>query len=94
MDDSPPRRTVATSCWLVAISGLRRRTSKATLRLARHLSENIMRKTTTTRYEVGRDAGLSRESLYRGLSDDRSPDFDTIVKVVEALGLKLHAETD
>ncbi|TKS61225.1 MAG: transcriptional regulator [Nitrospira sp.] len=42
--------------------------------------------------QVARDAGLSRESLYKALSGDRSPDFDTILKVVRALGLKLHAE--
>lgn len=41
---------------------------------------------------VARDAGLSRESLYKALSGDRSPSFDTILKVVEALGIKLHAE--
>ncbi|MBX3178845.1 MAG: putative addiction module antidote protein [Candidatus Hydrogenedentes bacterium] len=42
--------------------------------------------------QVAHDAGLSRESLYRALSGDHSPSFDTILKVVEALGLKLHAE--
>jgi probable addiction module antidote protein len=42
--------------------------------------------------QVARDAGLSRESLYKALSGDRSPDFDTILKVLGALGLKLHAE--
>lgn len=42
--------------------------------------------------QVARDAGLSRESLYKALSGDRSPGFDTILKVVNALGLKLHAE--
>lgn len=42
--------------------------------------------------KVARDAGLSRESLYKALSGDRSPDFDTILKVIGALGLKLHAE--
>lgn len=41
---------------------------------------------------VARDAGLSRESLYKALSGDRSPSFDTILKVVAALGLRLHAE--
>lgn len=41
---------------------------------------------------VARDAGLSRESLYKALSGDRSPSFDTILKVVAALGLELHAE--
>ena len=42
--------------------------------------------------QVARDAGLSRESLYKALSGERSPDFDTILKVVNALGIRLHAE--
>jgi probable addiction module antidote protein len=42
--------------------------------------------------QVARDAGLSRESLYKALSGDRSPDFDTILKVIGALGLSLRAE--
>lgn len=42
--------------------------------------------------QVARDAGLSRESLYRALSGDRSPGFDTILKVISALGLELHAQ--
>lgn len=42
--------------------------------------------------QVARDAGLSRESLYRALSGERSPSFDTILRVVAALGLALHAE--
>jgi probable addiction module antidote protein len=41
--------------------------------------------------QVARDAGLSRESLYKALSGERSPSFDTILKVVSALGLKLSA---
>lgn len=44
--------------------------------------------------QVARDAGLSRESLYRALSGERSPGFDTILKVVRALGLRLHAEAE
>lgn len=42
--------------------------------------------------QVARDAGLSRESLYKALSGERSPGFDTILKVISALGLKLHTE--
>ena len=42
--------------------------------------------------QVARDTGLSRESLYKALSGERSPCFDTILKVMAALGLKLHAE--
>ena len=43
--------------------------------------------------QISRDTGLSRESLYKALSGERSPGFDTILKVVSALGLKLHAES-
>jgi len=42
--------------------------------------------------QVARDTGLSRESLYKALSGERSPGFDTVLKVIKALGLKLHAE--
>ena len=42
--------------------------------------------------QVARDAGLSRESLYKALSGERSPGFDTILKVLSALHIKLHAE--
>lgn len=42
--------------------------------------------------QVARDAGLSRESLYKALSGDRTPSFETILKVLNALGIKLHAE--
>ena len=42
--------------------------------------------------QVARDSGLSRESLNEALSGERSPDFDTILKLVGALGLKLHVE--
>jgi len=42
--------------------------------------------------QVAADTGLSRESLYKALSGTRNPGFDTILKVVNALGLRLHAE--
>jgi probable addiction module antidote protein len=42
--------------------------------------------------QVARDAGLSRESLYKALSGERTPNFETILKVIGALGLRLHAE--
>jgi probable addiction module antidote protein len=42
---------------------------------------------------VAEDAGLSRESLYKALSGERAPDFSTVLKVMHALGLKLHAAT-
>lgn len=42
--------------------------------------------------QVAKDAGLSRESLYRALSADGNPSFATILKAARALGVKLHAE--
>ncbi len=42
--------------------------------------------------QVARDAGLSRESLYRALSESGNPTFATVLKVAKALGLRLHAE--
>ena len=42
--------------------------------------------------QVAKDAGLSRESLYRALGADGNPSFATVIKVVRALGVKLHAE--
>ena len=42
--------------------------------------------------QVARDSGLSRESLYKALSGERTPNFDTVLKVISALGIKLHAE--
>jgi len=41
--------------------------------------------------QVAKDAGLSRESLYRALSSDGNPSFATVLKVARALGVKLHA---
>lgn len=38
--------------------------------------------------QVAKDAGMSRESLYKALSGDRSPEFATIMKVSKALGLR------
>ncbi|WP_372876439.1 addiction module antidote protein [Pseudomonas sp.] len=42
--------------------------------------------------QVARDSGLSRESLYRALSGEGNPEFGTILKVIKALGLKLHVQ--
>ncbi len=43
--------------------------------------------------QIARDTGLTCESLYKALSGERTPGFDTVLKVIKALGLKLHAET-
>ncbi len=42
--------------------------------------------------QVAKEAGLSRESLYRALSEDGNPSFATVLRVARALGVKLHAE--
>jgi len=41
--------------------------------------------------QIAHDAGLVRESLYKALSPDGNPEFATISKVINALGLKLHS---
>ena len=41
--------------------------------------------------QIARDAGLGRESLYKALSAEGNPEFATIMKVIAALGLQLHA---
>jgi probable addiction module antidote protein len=40
---------------------------------------------------LARETGLGRESLYKALSPYGNPEFATILKVVSALGLRLHA---
>lgn len=39
--------------------------------------------------QIAKDAGLSRESLYRALSQEGNPSLSTILKVLAAVGLKL-----
>ena len=43
--------------------------------------------------QVAREAGLGRQSLYKALSPSGNPEFATIMKVVSALGLRLHVST-
>jgi probable addiction module antidote protein len=42
--------------------------------------------------QLAKDTGLGRESLYKALSGEGNPSFATILKVINALGLKLHIE--
>ncbi len=42
--------------------------------------------------QLARETGLARENLYKALSKDGNPEFGTILKVIKALGLKLHAQ--
>jgi probable addiction module antidote protein len=41
--------------------------------------------------QLARDTGISREGLYKALSAEGNPEFATVLKVMKALGLKLHA---
>ena len=41
--------------------------------------------------QVARDAGMSRESLYRALSAEGNPEFATVLRVMKALGVRLTA---
>lgn len=42
--------------------------------------------------QLAKDTGLGRESLYKALSGEGNPSFGTILKVMRALGIKLHPE--
>lgn len=44
--------------------------------------------------QLAKDTGLGRESLYKALSGEGNPSFATILKVMSALGIKLHAQID
>jgi probable addiction module antidote protein len=43
--------------------------------------------------QIAKDAGLSRESLYKALGAEGNPEFGTVLKVLHALGLKLSIES-
>jgi probable addiction module antidote protein len=40
---------------------------------------------------VARDTGLAREHLYKALSSEGRPEFATVVKSLDALGIQLRA---
>jgi probable addiction module antidote protein len=42
--------------------------------------------------QVAAEAGLGRESLYKALSPTGNPEFVTVLKALDALGLRLHVE--
>jgi probable addiction module antidote protein len=41
--------------------------------------------------KLARDVGMSRAALYRALSGEGNPEFGTIMKVLDAIGIKLSA---
>ncbi len=42
--------------------------------------------------QLAKDSGLGRESLYKALAPGAKPRYETVMKVVRALGVNLHAE--
>jgi probable addiction module antidote protein len=42
--------------------------------------------------EISKEAGVSRENLYRALSGDTKPEFGTILSVLRALGVELRVQ--
>ena len=44
------------------------------------------------RSQLAEETGLTRPALYKALSSDGNPEFATVMKVIRALGLRLHAE--
>jgi probable addiction module antidote protein len=43
--------------------------------------------------QIAKDSGLSRESLYKALGAEGNPEFGTVLKVLQALGLKLSIQS-
>jgi probable addiction module antidote protein len=41
--------------------------------------------------QLAKDTQLGRESLYKALSPGAKPRYDTVLKVVQALGMQLQA---
>ena len=42
--------------------------------------------------QLSEETGLSRQALYKALSSDGNPEFATVMKVIRALGFRLHPE--
>ncbi len=41
--------------------------------------------------QIAQETGLGRESLYKALSSEGNPEFATVLRVIQALGLQLRA---
>lgn len=44
--------------------------------------------------ELARRVGMSREGLYKALSEEGNPSFATVMKVTKALGLRIHFDSE
>ena len=56
------------------------------------LIESRLSEADATLSQIAREAGMSREGLYKALSADGNPSLATVLKVAHALGLRLHFE--
>ncbi|EPF1077245.1 DNA-binding protein [Salmonella enterica] len=39
---------------------------------------------------MSKETGISREGIYKALSDNGNPSFDTLYKITKAMGLEIH----
>jgi probable addiction module antidote protein len=42
--------------------------------------------------QIARELGITREGLYKSLSPDGNPSFETVIKLLDILGLRLKVE--
>ena len=40
--------------------------------------------------QLARDIGMTREGLYKALSENGNPTFSTVMKITRALGMRVH----
>lgn len=60
-------------------------------RLIVHALANITRTKNMSR--IARESGISREGLYKALSEEGNPSFATVAKIARALGLKIRFQS-
>ena len=42
--------------------------------------------------KLAESAGMTRQGLYKALSSEGNPSFTTVIKIIKALGVKLHVQ--
>jgi probable addiction module antidote protein len=42
--------------------------------------------------QIARDLGVTREALYKSLSSEGNPSFNTVMKILDTLGFRLRVE--
>ena len=61
-------------------------------RISRSLHMHLVAARARGMTDIAREAGVSREDLYRSLNGATKPEFDTIMRVLSALGVQLAAK--